>query len=100
MDWTEPLIEAIRDDPTVAIYMRPGYPFTTINVLFDEEIISIVGLGEAGVGGTALAALCFTSDVPLVARGDQLRIDGTFYYVTEARPDGKGITTLLLSKDP
>lgn len=99
MDWTGPLTEALRDDSTPVIYMRPGYPFTTISVLFDEDFLAIVGLGEAGVGGTALAVVCFTSDVPSAARGDQLRIDGTFYYVTEARPDGKGVTILLLSKD-
>jgi hypothetical protein len=100
MDWTGPLVEALRDDPTTAIYIRSGYPNATISVFFEDDFISIGGLGEAGVGGGILTAVCFTSDMPYAARGDQLRIGGTVYYVTEVRPDGKGITTLFLSKDP
>jgi hypothetical protein len=100
MDFTEPLTEAIRDDGKAATYTRAGHPAAAIEVLFVREFVAVEGLGEAGVGSSSLMAHCLTADVPSAARGDTLAVDGTTYYVHEARADGAGVTVLILSEDP
>ena len=99
MDWTGPFMEAIRDDPTDAIYIRAGFPSEPIIVIFENDFISAQGIGEIGVGTSVPMAICKTSDVLNAARGDTLKIDDTTYKIIEVRPDGAGITMLYLSKD-
>jgi hypothetical protein len=40
-----------------------------------------------------------TSDVEGIGRGSSVIVDGLTYFVVEVRPDGAGVTTLILSKD-
>ena len=83
-----------------AVYTRPGYPPVQIPVIFDSEYSVTLETGEPGVGVPSPQALCKTADVGNASRGDTLVVNGTSYYVQEVRPDGTGITTLILSRDP
>jgi len=82
-----------------AVYTHLGYPATQIPVIFDSEYSVVQEIGEPGMGVPTPQALCKTADVENASRGDTLVVNGTTYYVQEVRPDGTGITTLILSRD-
>lgn len=50
----------------------------------------------AGVEGARITFLCAVADVPGVAHGSALVIDGTSYTVRGVQPDGTGVVTLIL----
>ena len=82
-----------------ATYTRIGFSSAQIPVIFDSEYSVSEVIGELGIGVTSPQALCRTADVEKASRGDTLGVGGTTYYVQEVRPDGTGITTLILSRD-
>jgi hypothetical protein len=82
-----------------AVYTRLGYPSVPVPVIFDTEYSVAQEIGETGVGVPSPQALCRTSDVANAGRGDKLVVNGTTYHVQEVRPDGTGVTTLILSRD-
>ncbi len=82
-----------------AVYTRLGYPSVPIPVIFDSEYSVVQEIGEPGMGVPSPQALCKTADVANASCGDTLVVNGTTYYVQEVRPDGTGITTLILSRD-
>lgn len=82
-----------------ATYVRAGFPATFIPVIFENNYAVIQEIGETGMGVPTPQVLCKTADVANAARGDTLVVGGTTYYVQEVRPDGTGITTLILSRD-
>jgi len=82
-----------------AIYIRQGYASAQIPVIFDNEYSTAEGIGEPGMGVPSPQVLCKTADVPSASHGDTLLVGGITYYVQEVRPDGTGITTLILSRD-
>lgn len=84
----------------LATYTRQGYASAQIPVIFEKEYLVSEGVEGQGVGTFAPVATCKTADVPNAAEGDRLNPDGTNYYVLVAKPDGTGITVLILSKDP
>jgi hypothetical protein len=55
---------------------------------------------NAAVESTSPRATCRDADVPGVSHGAALAVSGTTYFVIEVRPDGTGVTVLILSKDP
>ena len=83
-----------------ATYTRLGYPSVPIPVIFDSEYSVAAGIGETGIGVPSPQALCKTADAANASRGDTLVVGGTTYYVEETKPDGTGVTTLVLSRDP
>lgn len=83
----------------IAVYTHIGYPAAQIPVIFDSEYSVVQEIGEPGMGVLTPQALCKTADVANASRGDTLVVNGTTYYVQEVRPDGTGITTLILSRD-
>ena len=83
----------------IATYTRLGYPAIQIRVIFDSEYSVSEGVGEPGTGVASPQAHCKTADVGYASHGDTLAVDGTTYYVQEVRPDGTGVTTLILSRD-
>ena len=83
-----------------ATYVRQGFPSVEIPVIFDSEYSVSEGIGEPGIGLASPQALCRTADVENASRDDTLAVGGTTYHIQEVRPDGTGITTLILSRDP
>ncbi len=100
IDWDLDAFFATDAFAQTAAYTRLGYPAVQIPVIFDSEYSIVDGVGEPGMGVPSPQALCRTADVENASRGDTLVIGGTTYYVQEVRPDGTGITTLILSRDP
>lgn len=99
----DPDLEAFFDSDAfarIATYTRLGYPAVQIPVIFDSEYSVSEGIGEPGIGVASPQALCRTADVENASRGDTLAVGGTTYYIQEVRPDGTGVTTLILSRDP
>jgi len=82
-----------------ATYIRQGYPSASIRVHFSEETVDVEEEDEIGFSLPAPQAFCMTYEVPNAARGDKLIVQETTYHVQEARPDGAGLTLLILSKD-
>lgn len=82
-----------------ATFIPSGGQGKAIKVVFDNAFSAMQGLGEAGVSSSSPQAECKSTDVDGAARGDTLRVGDTTYYVTEAQPDGFGMTLLILSKD-
>jgi len=69
------------------------------------EVLGIFSNGFASPSMGPLAAAdseitfrCAAADVPGVARGDTLRVDGTTYRLVEPRPDGTGLVVLVLKR--
>jgi hypothetical protein len=72
-----------------------------VMVIFDSDYISASDQ-FGGVGGSLPRALMKSSDVAThnITRNTALIINGTEYYVIEPRPDGTGLTLLVLSTEP
>ena len=51
---------------------------------------------DLGVEGTSILFTCATAEVINVAFGDALVVNGTTYKVIQKRPDGTGMTDLML----
>lgn len=71
---------------------------TEVNGIFDNEYIDVLD-----VAGTSPAFTCATADLaaitPAVARGTSVTISGTAYTIQNIKPDGTGMTVLVLSED-
>jgi hypothetical protein len=66
----------------------------SVSAIFDRAHIQAMG-----IDATEPMALVKTADVTArsIARNTAIVIAGTTYYVQELRPDGTGLTTLVLS---
>lgn len=91
---TGQMIDAIGLNAT---YTPAGGVAATIKVLFDNEY-ELIGLLGGAVSSTGPAAQCKTSDVSSAKKGDALTVSGVNYSVTEVKPDGTGMTVLMLRK--
>jgi len=70
---------------------------SNVNGYFDNDYLTALD-----VGGTSPAFECATSDLaavtPAVVRGTAITIDSVSYIVEEIKPDGTGMTVLVLSE--
>ena len=82
-----------------AVYTPAGGQAKSIQVIFDNGYSILPVIGEPGMGDSSPQVLCKTADAGSASHGDTLLVGGTTYYVQEVRPDGTGITTLILSRD-
>ena len=55
-------------------------------------------VGELGVESALPSLTCATSSLRAPAEGDRVTIEGVDYSVEDIRPDGTGITRLILEK--
>lgn len=80
-----------------ATYTPPSGPLKTVRVVFDNEYGQTV-LGGVIIENSDPTAYVRTADVPDITNAASLSVRGTTYRVKEIRPDGQGITVLILSK--
>lgn len=66
----------------------------TVRGIFDNAYGEAFGL----VSGTTPAFTCSTADVSDVDVGESITINAVAYSVTEVRPDGTGVTVLVLQQ--
>ncbi len=84
-----------------ALYTPSGGSATPVNVIFDNGYHAAQFQEADGqIESKGPKATCSDSDVVGVAHGDTFLIRGDTWYVIEVQPDGTGLVTLLLSKDP
>jgi len=65
----------------------------TIQGILDDEYIE-----DLDIAGTRPVLICRTSDVTAVAQGTVVTINETAYTVVDIRPDGTGVTRLILQE--
>lgn len=63
----------------------------TVRAIFDNAYQDVLF-----AAGTAPALHCATADVANVDRGDSVDIEGDAYTVAEIKPDGTGMSVLIL----
>ena len=68
-----------------------------ITVLFDDEYQEL-DLLSGMASSSAPAVHCKTADVSVAAKGDAVVVNSVNYIVTAIKPDGTGMTTLVLKK--
>jgi len=112
-----PMLSEVTGNAIVELdFVTPFFtnnPFTTSAVLIPPaggkavEILAIFDSpyslsNPAGIGfeSAAPACTCMSTDVEDVTDEYSIYISGCEYFVKTPHPDGTGITTLILSKDP
>lgn len=82
-----------------AIYTpKTGTP-AHIQVIYDAPF-SLASASGIQYQSATPSCMCMTSNIPNAIDEDAISIAGVKYYIKEVHPDGTGITTLILSKDP
>ena len=80
-----------------AAYTPFGGSASTINVILDNQV-PVVNPYTGEVLGEEIQAVCKASDVPSAKHKDTLVVNSITYTVIEARPDGNGVTVLVLGR--
>lgn len=80
------------DFGTAAVFAH-GTATSTANVIFDAAYAD-----PLGIEGSRPKAHGRTVDFPGVAHGDKLVLGTSTYDIREVRPDGSGVTTLVLGE--
>lgn len=65
----------------------------TINAILDDEYVE-----DLDVAGTRPILICRTDEVEEVVQGDSVTIGETNYQVIATKPDGTGVTRLVLEE--
>ena len=78
-------------------YTPSGGSASTINGILNNEF-ELVDIGDVGVESNIPILTVKTSDVSSVAQGDTFVIDSVTYKSVIIRPDGTGITEIVLEK--
>jgi len=68
----------------------------SISGIFDNEFVESDGGLEAGIGYTVTRFICKTTDVSGASFGDTITIDSVAYKIREIRPDGTGMSELII----
>jgi len=87
------------DFAQVATYTPQGGSASTIYGILDQESEDISGGGEVDVLYSITSFTTRTSYVSSASFGDSLSTGGTDYTVREVRPDGNGMTILIIEQD-
>lgn len=69
-----------------------------IKGIFDKEFIAVGNVGEVDISATDPVFMCKTSDA-INARGGTLSINGKTYNIAIDKPDGTGMSMLVLEDD-
>ena len=88
----------VDDFGVAATYTPAGGTALVIHGIFDAEYNAALGDIQALVATDQPQFLCRTSDVAAARHGDALAIGGASYVVVEVRPDGTGMTVLVLNE--
>lgn len=82
---------------TSVTYTPSGGSASTINGILNNEY-ELVDVGDVGVENQVPVLTVKSSDVPSIAQGDSFVIDSTTYQSVIIRPDGTGITEIVLEE--
>lgn len=93
-------LDAFFDTDTHGVsvsYTPSGGSSSSINGILNNEY-QLVDAGEVGVEAQVPVLTVKTSDVSAVAHGDTFVISSTTYKAVNIRPDGTGITEIMLEE--
>lgn len=77
---------------------RTGGASTTVKGIFDKEFVAVGDADQMEVAATDPVFQCKTSEVPN-ARGGTLVINSVTYNIVTDKPDGTGVSMLVLEDD-
>ncbi len=80
---------------TAAVFTPAGGPGVAVNGLFDDQFAG-PRLAGLAIEAREITFLARSADLPGAQQGDSLTIGATTYTVRSVRPDGAGMTTLVL----
>ena len=86
---------AVSEHGTAANYTPSGGSASSITVIFRHDYF-LEDVGNVGVETQQAVITVQTSKVPGIAHGDLIEIDSTNYNVVGVRPDGTGISEIVL----
>ena len=85
----------VDEHGTAANYTPSGGSASSITVIFRHDYY-LEDVGNVGVETQQAVITVQTSKVPGIAHGDLIEIDSTNYNVVGVRPDGTGISEIVL----
>jgi len=85
----------VSEHGTAANYTPSGGSVSAITVIFRHDYY-LEDVGNVGVETQQAVITVQTSKVPGIAHGDLIEIDSTNYNVVGVRPDGTGISEIVL----
>lgn len=89
------------DFDEVVLYTPSGGQGKPVRAVFDNEYQAAqFDVADAGIESSGPKVTCLEAEIPGVAHGDAVVVRGITWYVLEVRPDGTGLVTLMLSRDP
>lgn len=74
---------------------RTGGGATTVKGIFDKEFVAVGDGGQVDIAATDPVFQCKTSDIT-AARGGTLVINSVTYNIVVDKPDGTGVSMLIL----
>jgi len=89
----------INDFGVAATYTPTGGSASTVNGIFDNDIVEVDAGGNIPMAVRQPRFLCRTNDVSSAADGDALVVNSTNYTIRVVDHDGTGMTTLVLEKN-
>lgn len=89
----------VDDFGTAATYTPVGGAASTVNGIFDNDIVEVDAGGNIPMAIRQPRFLCRTQDVSDAAEGDALVVNSVNYTIRVVDHDGTGMTTLALEKN-
>lgn len=80
------------------LYTPPGGAQITVKGIFTNQYLGLDGMGEAEIATTQPAIHVAVDDVAGGAKGAAVIYQSISYKVVNVKPDGKGMTTLVLHR--
>jgi len=89
----------VDDFGVAATYTPTGGSASTVNGIFDNDIIEVDAGGNVPMAVRQPRFLCRTNDVSDAVEGDALVVNATNYTIRVVDHDGTGMTVLALEKN-
>jgi len=90
---------SVDDFGTAATYTPVGGSASTVNGIFDNDIVEVDAGGNIPMAIRQPRFLCRTQDISDAADGDAMTVNSTNYTIRVVDHDGTGMTTLVLEKN-
>ena len=90
---------SVDDFGVAATYTPTGGSASTVNGIFDNDIIEVDAGGNVPMAVRQPRFLCRTNDVSDAVEGDALVVNATNYMIRVVDHDGTGMTVLALEKN-
>lgn len=90
---------SVDDFGSAATYTPVGGTASTVNGIFDNDIVEVDAGGNIPMAIRQPRFLCRTQDIANAVEGDALVVNSTNYTIRVVDHDGTGMTTLVLEKN-